>query len=220
MKKKDFSKLINKRFGKIVILSLPVGRGYRCKCKCDCGNIKDISLYSILKGVSKSCGCLKSDFTSKRNTIHGLSNTKLYNVYTKIIGRCNNPKQKDFKWYGGKGITICDEWKNDFIAFYNWSIENGYKEETNGKSNINILSIDRIDNNKGYSPENCRWVNMKTQARNSSRCHYLTYKNLTKCISEWAEFLDVNERTLRDRLKINDFNISLVINKFYKDKIK
>lgn len=93
--------------------------------------------------------------------------------------------------YGGRGITICDEWRNDFYSFYSWSIENGYKDG---------LTIDRVDNNKGYCPENCRWADLETQANNTRRNHYITYNNETKTLTQWAKLLNVNVETLRYRV--------------------
>ena len=112
------------------------------------------------RGGTKSCGCYGKKIKSEGiNRKHNLSNTRLYNTWVKIKGRTLNPKYKFFHDYGGRGITICDEWKNDFMSFYNWAISNGYEENKD-------LSIDRIDNDGNYEPDNCRWTTKTIQSRN------------------------------------------------------
>ena len=125
-----------------------------------CGNEFRTQPYSINNGHSKSCGCYKSSKLSNRNKIHGLIETRLYRIWANIKNRTLNPKNKQYNDYGGRGITICEEWKNDFMSFYNWAMENGY-EENKG------LSIDRIDNEGNYCPENCRWTTQTIQSRNT-----------------------------------------------------
>ena len=105
--------------------------------------------------------------------------------------RCYYTKNKNYNAYGGRGIAVCDEWKNDFMSFYNWAMENGYDD---------TLTIDRIDNNKGYEPSNCRWVDMKQQSRNRRNTRTITYKGETKPISEWCELLNLNYYTVISRL--------------------
>ena len=129
---------------------------YKCglcgnKFKADTGNIKSEH--------TKSCGCYHKRRASETHKTHGLRSTRLYNTWTKLKDRVFNTKNKRYSDYGGRGITICDEWKNDFMSFYTWAMENGY-EENKG------LSIDRIDNDGGYSPENCRWTTSIIQNRN------------------------------------------------------
>lgn len=122
--------------------------------ECSCGKIFE-SIASDVKSLkTKSCGCLKSMVVSKRMTIHGDSKTKLYDVFIHIISRCFDSKNTSYKNYGGRGITVCDEWKNNYILFKQWALENGYEEG---------LTVDRINNNGDYSPENCRLVSPKIQ---------------------------------------------------------
>lgn len=123
-------------------------------------------------------------------TKHGLSHTKLYKVWLTMKQRCNNPNCRGYKWYGKKGISICTAWENDFKAFYEWSILNGYKDG---------LTIDRIDPNKNYSPDNCRFITMSAQQRNRSSCKYISYKGETMSVQEWAEKLNITPSTLRSR---------------------
>lgn len=129
--------------------------------KCECGNEKIVHKNNLLKWGYKKCSC-------GRKYKNNLSRSPLYSVWRAMITRCDNPKAHGYKWYGGKGITVCKEWDNEingYINFYNWSIKNGYKEERlpSGK---NKLTIDRIDSTKGYCPDNCRWVDYETQITN------------------------------------------------------
>jgi hypothetical protein len=123
---------------------------------------------------------------------HGLCYNNIYRRWINMRSRCNNPKSTKFYLYGGKGIKVCDEWQNNFIAFYNWSIENGYNSK---------LTLDRIDGNKDYSATNCRWATFKEQSRNTTQTHFLAYENNTMCIEDWAIFLDIDSKMLRERIR-------------------
>lgn len=122
---------------------------------------------------------------------HRKSNTKLYKVYHHIKDRCYNKNDKRYKDYGERGIYMCSEWLDDFMNFYNWSMNNGYNDN---------LTIDRIDNNKGYSPNNCRWVDRKTQQQNRRNCIYYTINGETHCLKEWCEILNLNYSTVQVRV--------------------
>lgn len=182
------------KFGRLTVIKY-VGKS-KWLCKCECGNEKIVST-THLKNDTKSCGCLKKEMLSQRtkpknftNKKHGLHNEKLYNTWKCIRQRCNNKNNKRYKDYGGRGITICKEW-NNFKNFYNWAINNGYQEN---------LTIDRIDNNKGYLPENCRWTDITTQANNKRNNRNYTYNNETHTLGEWAKILNINYWALRSRL--------------------
>lgn len=125
------------------------------------------------------------------NYKHGLRNTKLFRIWSNMKNRCTNPNCEHFDRYGGRGITICDEWQKNFIAFYEWSISNGYSDN---------LTLDRKNNDKGYSPDNCRWVTSKTQANNTSRCKFITIDGERKTMREWCDITGVNYNTARDRI--------------------
>lgn len=129
---------------------------------------------------------------------HGLSNTKLYSIWSGMKRRCYNKNERAYKHYGGRGITICDEWKNDFMSFYDWAMNNGYSEG---------LTIDRIDNNKGYSPENCRWATVKEQNRNYRRNIKVEYKGETKTLVELAEEYNIDYKLLHQRYKRYNWDI-------------
>jgi hypothetical protein len=124
--------------------------------------------------------------------------------------RCVDAKQPNFSHYGGKGITVCEEWLHNYKAFYDWSISNGYTDE---------LTIDRIDNNKGYSPENCRWADMKTQQNNRSYNKLLTYNGKTQNVKEWAEELGINYKTLWNRLFTYKWSIEKALKKGVKNNV-
>lgn len=144
---------------------------------------------------------------------------RLNRIYTNMKYRCNNPESKDWKNYGGRGITICDEWLNQervlgvwgritkgFLAFKTWALENGYTDE---------LTIDRIDSNKGYCPENCRWVSWKVQGNNTRHNRFITYKGRTQTIKQWCEELNLNYNTVISR--INRYGYS--IEKAFEEKV-
>lgn len=130
---------------------------------------------------------------------HGLADTRIYIVWRGIKTRCNCPSDTNYKRYGARGIKMCNEWENSFISFYNWAIANGY--DTNAKRGE--CTLDRIDINGNYCPENCRWITNKEQAKNKRTNRYITYKNQTKILQEWANEYNVKRETLAYRLNHN-----------------
>lgn len=155
--------LTGMRFGYLTVLSKDESLKYKHQthttwlCLCDCGNTTIVRGYCLRNGHTQSCGCLGREKRLKSATKHGQSETRLYAIWHAMKQRCFNPNHKNYVDYGGRGIKVCEEWKNDFQAFYDWAMANGYEES---------LSIDRINNDGNYEPQNCRWVTMKEQCNN------------------------------------------------------
>lgn len=159
--------LVGQRFGRLVVTERVGSDQFKramWKCQCDCGKIRVIYGFNLTQGRTKSCGCLKVQQTILRNTVHGKRKSRLYTTWQNMKKRCSNPNVHNYHRYGGRGITVCDEWRDDFQAFYEWAMANGYEEN----APYGQCTIDRIDNDNGYSPDNCRWVDMKVQRHNQS----------------------------------------------------
>ena len=148
-------------------------------------------------GNVSSCGC------SKGNVVHKKRKTRLYAVWSNMKSRCLNPGNKEFHRYGGRGIRICDEWLSDFQGFYDWSIANGYDESAPRGQ----CTIDRIDNDGMYCPENCRWTTAKVQANNTSRTRIIEFDGEKHSVSEWARIFGMNQSTLS--MRINKYGWSI-----------
>lgn len=131
---------------------------------------------------------------------HYKSHTRIHNIWRKMKTRCFNKNDKIYKYYGGKGITVCPEWKTDFMSFYDWAMSNGYTDD---------LTIDRIDVNGNYEPKNCRWTTMKVQANNTTRNRYITYKGETHTLSEWCDILGIDSGLVRNRIYHYNWSIEL-----------
>jgi hypothetical protein len=165
------------------------------ECQCDCGQVRRVRKHKLLRN-SRSCGCLKrADFT-RRATIHGHNRrgnrTRLYSVWDGMTQRCTNARNDNFPMYGGRGIKVCEGWR-DFDAFREWALASGYND---------TLQIDRRDNNGDYEPENCHWVTDATNKRNTSKTRLLTAFGETKCLTDWAldSRCSVSPHTIADRL--------------------
>ena len=188
-----FQDLTGQKFNKLLVLKQVrknKGKTYWL-CKCDCGKETIVEGYKLKTGHIRSCGCLQREINIKRLTTHNLSKSRLYEIWCAIKNRCLNKNLKTYKNYGGRGITVCQEWLNDFKTFYDWAINNGYSEG---------LTIDRINNDGNYEPDNCRWASRKTQANNRRTCKTFTYNGVTKNYKQWCEFLKINYKTLYSRI--------------------
>lgn len=181
--KSNFVDLTGRRFGRLFVVE-NVGKDkfekHRWLCVCDCGNTKIVTGNCLCSGMTSSCGCIRIENTIKAKTTHGLSKTRLYNIWGEIVQRCTNAKCKQYKNYGGRGIKMCDEWRWNFESFYEWSINNGYH---------NDLTIDRINNDGNYEPDNCRWTTIIVQANNKRNNHYVEYKGRRYTVKELDRLL-------------------------------
>ena len=161
-------------------------------CICDCGNVTMVDQCHLFSGHTKSCGCLQSVNHIKAITTHGLSKTRAYRILYGIIRRCYCSKHKAYPRYGGRGIAICDEWRNGPEIFCRWAFENGYKDN---------LTIDRIDNDGDYCPENCRWITYKEQANHRRNNHLVTCKGETRTLAEWETAAGILPKKIGERLR-------------------
>lgn len=172
-----FKDITNLKYGKLTAIKPTEKRssnGNVCWIfKCDCGKTKIADANSVKNGLIKSCGCLFKT--------HGMTKTRLYKIWINMKQRCNNPNSTKYKCWGGKGVKVCNEWL-DFNNFKKWAYENNYNDS---------LTIDRIDVNGDYAPENCRWATYKEQANNKTDNHFLTMNNETHTIAEWIEILNI-----------------------------
>lgn len=152
--------LISERFGRLLVVREGNRRGYKryWVCMCDCGNETEVYQNSLKNGDTKSCGCYNKDKASARRTTHGMSTSKIYRVWAGMIKRCTNPNDSHYIDYGGRGIKVCDRWLDSFENFYE---DMGERPEG--------FTLDRVNNDKNYSPENCRWVTKEEQVRNQRK---------------------------------------------------
>lgn len=188
--------LEGQKFGRALVVSKAESKNGRryWNCVCDCGNKFKTLAYHLTSGRTKSCGCYRHEREIEANTKHGKRSTRIYRIHHTMKGRCydkNNPKYKN---YGARGIYICDEWlgENGFINFYNWSMANGYK---------NDLTIERIDVNKNYCPENCTWIPMGEQAKNKTNNIIIEMNGKKQILSEWCKELNLKYSFVHNRIK-------------------
>lgn len=162
-------------------------------CRCDCGNEVAVIGTNLKRGNSKSCGCLNDELRKTRSIKHGDRHTRLYRTWTNMKSRTCHTGTRSSVGYGDRGITMCDEWKNDYTAFREWALANGYND---------TLSIDRIDVDGNYCPENCRWVDSTVQANNRRSSKYITVNGITKSMAQWADDLGYSRSIFNARAKL------------------
>ena len=171
------------------------GRGVhkRYLCQCDCGRQKIVQSNHLLCGTVQSCGCLVKK--------HLESNSNLYDTWINIKQRCYNPKHPNYKDYGNRGIKMCNLWRDNYILFRDWSIQNGYKKG---------LTIDRINNNGNYEPNNCRWTTMKQQTINRRNTIYALYENKKIPLRELADILNISYKKLYSKVRYKTIDIVIL----------
>lgn len=185
--------LTGRTFGRLTVIQYDHSKnGAYWLCRCECGKTKVIKGNSLTRGVTTSCGCKSREMSISRSTTHGMTGTRIYRIRSGMIARCYNENAASYPKYGAKGITVCDEWlgENGFINFYNWAMENGYKDN---------LTLDRINPKGNYEPSNCRWATYKEQANNTKATVFLTYDGETKPASEWAEIVGISQSAITRR---------------------
>lgn len=200
--RKPKKNLVGMKFGKLTVIEYS---GYETKdnglvyhlwkCQCECGNTKISNGRNLLNGHCKSCGCIPHIPKTIPWTKHHKSDTILYNVWKSMKGRCYTKSNSGYEYYGARGINVCDEWKNDFNAFYEWSISNGYKDS----EEYGEYTLDRIDPNGNYEPSNCRWVNMTVQSNNRRNNTKYMYDGELLTLREISIRTGVNYDILRGR---------------------
>ena len=205
------SNLINRRFGKLLVVKFSNIKTYKNKssqtqwlCKCDCGNEIVVSGNSLISGNTTSCGCYLQELRIKHNKSHD----RLYAIYKSMLHRCYSPKSRSYRSHGKRGITVCKEWQitenyNGMNNFYEWALSNGYQDN---------LTIDRIDNNGNYEPSNCRWTTYVTQGNNRSNNHMITYNGETKTMAEWAREYNIPYNTFAWRINKSKWDIEKSLN--------
>ena len=193
---KKLPDLTGERFGRWTVIEY-AGRGkhgeVQYKCRCDCGTERVLRRTSLTSGNSKSCGCLSRDVAKERGTTHGDSKSRLYRIWAGIIQRCCNDRER-YEWekYGGRGITVCEEW-HKYEAFRDWALSSGYSDD---------LTIDRINVNGDYCPDNCRWATVYEQNNNKRTSKYISFNGETGTIREFADRYGLAYSCLYTRLKL------------------
>lgn len=189
-----FEDLTGQRFGRLTVVRFLQAeerrtRGFDWFCKCDCGNDVYANVTKLKQGDMKSCGCLKSERIGNINKKYKYTNKRLYAVYAQIIDRINNPKSREYHNYGGRGIKLCDEWTGEYgyDEFAKWAFENGY----NPDAKHGECTIDRIDVNGNYEPDNCKWVDNDSQQNNRRDCIYIDYNGKTQTMAQWSRELNI-----------------------------
>lgn len=192
-----FVDLTGNRYGRLTVISRAESKkrktgGSRTmwNCQCDCGNIVVVDGDHLKSGHSKSCGCI----TKK----HGMFGTRIYKIWDSMYQRCYNSNHAAYKDYGGRGITVCDEWLHNFQAFYEWSMSNGYADN---------LTIDRINVNGNYEPSNCRWATDIEQHNNTRKNRYIEFNGETHTMAEWARITGIKYATLASRIITKGWSI-------------
>ena len=194
--------LTGQRFGYLTALNVDSCKNKNAMwvCRCDCGKIVSVESQKLRNGNTQSCGCKRGKIKIETSGTHGKTKTRLYRIWHSMKSRCDY----DFKGserYHGRGIKVCDEWKDSFEAFYEWAAANGYSDK---------LTIDRIDSNGNYEPSNCRWTDKLTQDNNRNSNKKIEINGECHTIAEWARISGVNYQTIRSRILRGKTGIDLI----------
>lgn len=184
--------LTGMRFGKLTVIEY-LGRKHHSsywKCQCDCGNIVECYYGNLKRGTTTSCGCMRSFYARQSRNCHGESTSRLYKEWSTMKGRCYNKNASGYERYGGRGIRVCKEW-GEYWPFREWAYSHGYEDN---------LSLDRIDVDGDYSPDNCKWITMFDQQSNKRTNRFIEYGGQKKTISQWARYLGIGTGAIRYRL--------------------
>lgn len=187
--------LTGKKFGMLTVIKRDGADNQRNPtwlCKCDCGNEKIVRGNLLKSGNTKSCGCINREKVKMLNFVTGAYKSRLHRIWDAMKQRCLNQKNNNYHRYGARGIMVCEEWRNNFKAFYDWAMGNGYTDD---------LTIDRIDNDGNYCPENCRWATLHEQNRNRRTSRMITFNGKTQCMLDWAKELEIKPITMVARFR-------------------
>lgn len=197
--------LIGQKFGRLTVTSVTTHHNYmkRVTVVCDCGTEKVVFVRNLKTGATQSCGCLYLETRSPFATFHGLRKHPLYNIWSGLKNRCFNPNLYSYKDYGGRGISVCEEWRNNFQSFYDWATKNGWEKG---------LEINRINNNGNYEPSNCNFVTSKINSRNRRNNVLIEYRGEAKVLAEWADIYQIELRTLWSRIFILKWDLEKAFN--------
>lgn len=183
--------LSNQQFHFLTFIGdVPIKGNRQSRFRCVCGEEKILQTWAVVSGGTKSCGCKSRELLRSAKTIHGGVGTPTYRIWVGMKNRCNNPKTSDYRYYGGRGIRVCKRWDTSYAAFLEDMGERPSSEHT----------IERIKNDCGYSPSNCKWATRAEQGSNTSQVRRITYKGVTKSLSQWSRDLGIHIMTLHQRL--------------------
>lgn len=205
-------KWLGRKYNRLTVIAFENTKRGKTGCwnwivRCDCGTLKSVNPYRVLNGNTKSCGCYKAEqtieYNKKEKVKHKGRRTRLYTIWHGMKQRCHCETSHDYKNYGARGIIVCDEWRNDFTAFREWALKNGYSDK---------LSIDRIDVNGNYCPENCRWTDCKTQNRNRTTNVIVSYRGKEYNYAELAEIAGISYGALYARINHFGWSVEKAVN--------
>lgn len=186
--------LAGQRFGRLTVIGRE-GTVYgqaSWLCSCSCGKQTVVRGHSLRNGDTHSCGCLAAEQASARLKKHGKTHAKLFSVWSGMLARCYKTWHKSFEAYGGRGVAVCEEWQQDFMSFYTWAHENGYRD---------TLTLDRINNDGNYEPSNCRWATPREQGNNRRTNTFVTINGESKTIANWAREYAIMPDTIYGRIR-------------------